>query len=79
MPLMSCGLGKCMVVICGVMSCEIVLLLLKVTLKFVFLSRLVIFLTCGEACVKVAHFVSCMETGEVWLVDIFLYGTSSFC
>jgi hypothetical protein len=38
-----------------------VLLLLKVTLTFVFLNRLVIFLTCGEECVKVAYFVSCME------------------
>jgi hypothetical protein len=42
-------------------SCAIVLLLLKVTLTFVFLKRLVIFLTCGEECVKVAHFVSCVE------------------
>jgi len=38
-----------------------VLLLLKVTSTFVFLNRLVIFLTYGEECVKVAHFVSCVE------------------
>jgi len=50
-----------MVVVCGLVSCTIVLLLLKVTLTFVFLNRLVIFLTCGEGCVKVSHFVSCME------------------
>ena len=45
------------------------LLFLKVTLIFVFLNRLVIFLTCGEECVKVAHFVSCMEAvgGCGWL------------
>ena len=58
---MSCGLGEGMVVVCGLLSCAIVLLLLKVTLIFVFLNRLVIFLTCGEECVKVVHFVSCME------------------
>jgi hypothetical protein len=45
-------------------SCAIVLLLLKVTLTFVFLKRLVIFLTCGEECVKVAHFVSFVEVGR---------------
>jgi len=50
-----------MVVVCGLVSCAIVLLLLKVTLTFVFLNRLVIFLTRGEECVEVAHFVSCME------------------
>ena len=45
------------------------LLFLKVTLIFVFLNRLVIFLTCGEECVKVTHFVSCMEAVGVcgWL------------
>ena len=65
---MSCGLGEGMVV-CGLVSCVIVLLLLKVTLMFVFLNRLVIFLMCGEECVKVAHFVSCMEAvgGCGWL------------
>ena len=60
-PLMSCGLGEDMVVVSGLVSCSVVLLLLKVTLTFVFLNILVIFLTCGEECVKVAHFVSCME------------------
>jgi hypothetical protein len=44
-------------VMCGLVSCAIVLLLLKVTLTFVFLNRLVILQTCGEECVKVAHFV----------------------
>ena len=58
---MSCWLGEFMVVVCGLVSCAVVLLLLKVTLTFVFLNILVIFLTCGEECVKVAHFVSCME------------------
>ena len=61
MPLMSCGLGEGMVVVCGLVSCAVVLLLLKVTVTFVFLNRLVIFLMCGEECMKVAHFVSCME------------------
>jgi len=61
MPFMSCGVGEGMVVVCGLVSCAIVLLLLKITLTFVFLNRLVIFLTCGEECVKVAHFVSCVE------------------
>ena len=37
------------------------LLLFKAILTFVFLSRLVIFLTCGEECVKVAHFASFTE------------------
>ena len=73
MSLMSCGLGEGMVVVCGLVSCAIVLLLLKTTLTFVFLNRLVIFLTCGEECVKVAHFVSCMEAVGVWLVELFLY------
>ena len=54
-------------------DCAIVLLLLKVTLTFVFLIKLVIFLTCDEECVKVAHFVSCMEAVGVWLVELFLY------
>ena len=36
-----------------------------------FLKRLVIFLTCGEDCVKVAHFVFCVEAGELWLVGFF--------
>jgi len=58
---MSCGVGEGMVMVCGSWSCAIVLLLLKVTLTFVFLKRLVIFLTCSEECVKVAHFVSCVE------------------
>jgi hypothetical protein len=48
-------------VLCSLVSCAIVLLLLKVTLTFVFLNRLVIFLTCGEECAKVAHFVSFAE------------------
>jgi len=62
-PLVSCGVGEGMVVVSGLMSCTIVLLLLKVrvTLPFVFLKRLVIFLICGEECVKVAHFVFCVE------------------
>ena len=65
----SCRVGEGMVVVCGLVSCAVVLLLLKVTLTFVFLNRLVIFLTCGEECVKVAHFVSCVEAmGRcVWL------------
>ena len=71
---MSCGLGEGMVVVCGLVSCAIVLFLLKATLTFVFLNRLVIFLTCGEEFVKVAHFVSCMEAVRgVWLVELFLY------
>jgi len=45
MLLMSCGVGEGMVVACGFVSCAIVLLLLKVTLTFVFLKRMVIFLT----------------------------------
>jgi len=53
--------GEGMVVVCGLVSCAIVFLLLKATLTFVFFKRLVIFLTCGEECVKVAHFVSCVE------------------
>jgi hypothetical protein len=61
MLLMSCGEREGMVVVCGLVSCAIVLLLLKVNLTFVFLNRLVIFLTCGEECVKVAHFVSFAE------------------
>jgi hypothetical protein len=58
-----------MVVVCGLVSCAIVLLLLEVTLTFVFLSRLVIFLMRGEECVNVAHFVSCVEAVGVcgWL------------
>jgi hypothetical protein len=47
-----------MVVVCGLVRCAVVLMLLKVTLTFMFLNRLVIFLMCGEECVKVAHFVS---------------------
>jgi len=58
---MSCGVGEGTVVVCGLVSCAVVLLLLKVTLTFVFMKRLVIFLTCGEECVKVAHFVSFVE------------------
>ena len=74
MLLKSCGLREGMVVVCGLVSCAIVLLLLKVTLMFVFLNRLVIFLTCGEECMKVANFVSFMEAvGGVWLVELFLY------
>lgn len=41
----------------GLVSWEIVSLLLKATLTLVFLNRLVIFLMCGEVYVKVAHFV----------------------
>ena len=58
MLLMLCGVGEGMVVVCGLVSCAIVLLLLKITLTFVFLNKLVIFLTCGDECVKMAHFVS---------------------
>jgi hypothetical protein len=61
MSLMWCRVGEGRVVVCGLVSCIIVLLLLKVTLTFVFLNRLVIFLTCGKECVKVAHFVSFVE------------------
>jgi len=61
MPLMSCGVGEGMFVVCGLVSCAIVSLLFKLTLTFVFLKRLVIFLTCGKECVKVAHFVSRVE------------------
>ena len=61
MPLMSCGVGEGAVVVCGLVSCAVVLLRLKVTLTFVFLNRFVIFLKCGEECVKVAHFVSFVE------------------
>jgi len=70
---MSCGVGEGMVVVCGLVSCAIVLLLLKVTLTFVFLKRLVIFLTCGEECVKVAHFVSFVEVGRCDWSSFFLY------
>jgi hypothetical protein len=56
MPLMSWGLGEGLVVVCGLVSCANVLLLLKVTVIFVFLNRLVIFLTCGEESVKVVPF-----------------------
>ena len=59
-PLVSCGVGEGMVVVCGQVRCTVVLLLLKVTLTFVFLKRLVIFLTCGEECVKMSHFVFCV-------------------
>ena len=45
----------------GFVSCAVVLLLLNATLTVVFLNRLVIFLTCGEECVKVAHFVSIVK------------------
>ena len=55
---MSCGVGAGLVVVCSLVSCAIVLMFLKVTLTFVFLNRLVTFLTCGEECVKEAHFVS---------------------
>jgi len=58
---MSYGAGEGMVVVCGLVSCATVFLLLKVTFTFVFLNRLVIFLTYGEECVKVAHFLSCVE------------------
>jgi hypothetical protein len=51
MPVMSCGLGDGMVVVCGLVSCVVELLILKVTLTSVLLSRLVIFLRCGEECV----------------------------
>jgi hypothetical protein len=71
MLLMSCGLGEGMVVVCGLVSWAIMLLLLKINLTFTFLNRLMIFLTCGEECVKVAHFVSCMEAGGG--VELFLY------
>jgi hypothetical protein len=58
-------------------SCAIVLLLLKVTSTFVFLKRLVTFLTCGEDCVKMAHFVSCVEAvGKCGQSRFFLYTAS---
>jgi len=41
---------------------------------FVFLKRLVIFLTCSEECVKVAHFVFCVEAvGRCGWSSFFLY------
>ena len=48
---------------CGMWFGELpnVLLLSRSLLTFVFLKRLVIFLTCGEECVKVAHFLFCVE------------------
>jgi len=46
MLLMKCEVGEGMVVVCGLVSCTILFLLLKVTLTFVFLNKLVIFLTC---------------------------------
>jgi len=61
MLLMLCGLGEGTVMVCGLVSCAIVVLLLKVTLTFVFLNRLIVFLRCGKECEKVAHFLSCME------------------
>ena len=60
-PLVSCGVGECVVVLCGLMSCAIVWLLLKATFTSVFLKRLIIFRTCGEECVKVTHFLFCVE------------------
>ena len=42
-PLVSCGDGEGVVVLCGLMSSAIVWLLLKATFTFVFLKRLVIF------------------------------------
>jgi hypothetical protein len=69
MPLLSYGEGLGGVVLGGFVSCAIVLLLLKATLTLVFLNRFVIFLTCGEVCVKVAHFVSRLGVvgGRGWL------------
>jgi len=73
--LVSCGVGEGVVMVCGLMSCAIVLLFLKATFTFVFLIRLVIFLTCGEECVKVAHFLFCVEGVGGWS-SFFLYVAS---
>ena len=75
-PLVSCGVGEGVVVLCGLMSCEIVWLLLKATFTFVFLIRLVIFRTCGEEFVKITHFLFCVEGRGVWLVKLFLHVVS---
>jgi hypothetical protein len=72
MPLLSYGEGGGIKVVVGLVSCEIVLLLLKATLMLVFLKRLVIFLMRGEVYVKVAHFV--LPTGSVGAC-----GWLSFC
>ena len=64
MLLLSYGEGGGVLVVVGLVSCAIVLLLLKATLTLVFLKRLVIFLMYGEVYVKVAHFV--LPTGSVW-------------
>jgi hypothetical protein len=52
--------GEGIVVVCSLAICAIVLLFLKINLTFVFLNRLLIFLICGDECVKVANFVSFM-------------------
>ena len=66
-PLVSCWVGECVVVLCGLMSCAIVWLLLKATFTNLLF---VIFLTCGEEFVKVIHFLFCVEGvgGCGWLI-----------